>query len=96
MRLKSDASRSDTSEKRHHFWSTLAKNIQPHTGEIICREAIRHRHREQTYGHGRRGGRWEWIYGESDMEIYITVYKIDANGNLLYDSGNSIWGSVTT
>jgi len=34
-------------------------------------------------------------YGDSNMETYITIYKI-ANGNLLYDSGNSNQSSVTT
>ena len=28
------------------------------------------------------------------METHITICKI-TNGNLLYDSGNSSWGSVT-
>ena len=32
------------------------------------------------------------IYGESNMEVYV---KQIANGNLLYDSGNSNRGSVT-
>ena len=39
----------------------------------------RHRHREQTYGH--RGGEKEGeggMYGESNMEIYITLCKIDS------------------
>ena len=36
----------------------------------------RNRHREQTYGHGERGGEGE-MYGESNMETYITIYKID-------------------
>ena len=31
----------------------------------------RNRHREQTYGHGERGG-------ESNMETYITICKIDS------------------
>ena len=35
------------------------------------------RHREQTYGHGDRGGEGE-MYGESNMETYITVCKIDS------------------
>ena len=48
----------------------------------------RSRHREQTYGHGERGGDVE-MYGKSNMETYITIYKIDSNGNLLYGSGNS-------
>ena len=34
------------------------------------------------------------MYGESNMESYITECKIDS-GNLLYDSGNSNLGSVT-
>ena len=34
------------------------------------------RHREQTYGHGERGGEGE-LYGESNMETYITICKID-------------------
>ena len=36
----------------------------------------RNRHREQTYGHGQRVGENE-MYGESTMETYITVCKID-------------------
>ena len=34
------------------------------------------------------------MYEESNMEIYNTTCKI-ANGNFLYDSGNSKSGSVT-
>ena len=37
-------------------------------------------HREQTYRHGERWGEGE-IYGESNMETYITICKIDTNGN---------------
>ena len=33
--------------------------------------------REQTYGHGERGGEGE-MYGKSNMETYITIYKIDS------------------
>ena len=29
------------------------------------------------YGHGERGGEGE-IYGESNMETYITIYKMDS------------------
>ena len=36
----------------------------------------RKRHREQTYGHGERGGEGE-MYGKSNMETYITVCKTD-------------------
>ena len=37
----------------------------------------RNRHREQTYGQGERGGEGE-IYGKSNMETYIAIYKIDS------------------
>ena len=47
----------------------------------------RRRHREQTYGHGERGGEGE-MYGEGNID---TCY-----GNLLYVSGNSNRGSVST
>ena len=35
------------------------------------------------------------MYGESNMGTYLTICKIDANGNLLYDLGKSNRGSVT-
>ena len=37
----------------------------------------RNRHREQTYGHGERGGDGE-MYGKSNIETYITICKIDS------------------
>ena len=37
----------------------------------------RNRHREQTYGHGERGGEGE-VYGKNDVETYITKCKIDS------------------
>ena len=37
----------------------------------------RNRHREQTYGHGKRGGEGE-MYGESNMETYITICEVDS------------------
>ena len=36
----------------------------------------KNRHREQTYGHGERGGEGE-MYGKRNMETYITMCKID-------------------
>ena len=35
----------------------------------------RNRHREQTYGHEEREGEGE-MYAESNMETYITIWKI--------------------
>ena len=37
----------------------------------------RHKHREQTYGHEMRGEEGE-MYGESNMETYLTICKIDS------------------
>ena len=57
----------------------------------------RNRHREQTYGHGVGVG--EEGEGESmkrvTWKLTIPYGKQIANGNLLYDSGNSNRGSVT-
>ena len=44
---------------------------------LFTRQQWRNRHREQTYGHGDRGGEGE-MYGESNMETYITICKIDS------------------
>ena len=44
----------------------------------------RNRHREQTYGHGERGGKGE-MYGKSNMETYITIRKIDSQ------QGSAVW-----
>ena len=35
------------------------------------------------------------MYGKNNIKTYITIYKI-ANRNLLYGSGNSNRGSVST
>ena len=42
---------------------------------LLTEQQWRNRHREQTYGHGERGGEGE-MYGESNRETYITVFKI--------------------
>ena len=41
----------------------------------------RNRHKKQTYGHGERGGEGE-MYGESNMETYSTMCKIDSQWEL--------------
>jgi len=38
---------------------------------------LRNRHREQTHGHGERGGEGG-MYGKSNMETYIAIRKIDS------------------
>ena len=39
---------------------------------LLTGQQWRSRHREETYGHGERGGEGE-MYGKSNMEICITV-----------------------
>ena len=36
------------------------------------------------------------MYGKSNIETYITIGKIEADESLLYGSGNSNRGSVST
>ena len=44
---------------------------------LFAGQQWRKRHREHTYGHGERGGEGK-MYGESNMETYITMCKIDS------------------
>ena len=44
---------------------------------LFAGQQWRNRHREQTYGHGKRGGEGE-MYGNSNMEAYITMCKVDS------------------
>ena len=44
---------------------------------IFAQQQWRKRHREQTYGHGERGGEGE-MYGQSNTETYITICNIDS------------------
>ena len=43
---------------------------------LFTEQQWRIRHREQTYGHGERGGEGQ-TYRKSNMEPYITICKID-------------------
>ena len=43
---------------------------------LFAGQQWRNRHRGQIYGHGERGGEGE-MYGESNMETYVTICKID-------------------
>ena len=44
---------------------------------LFAGQQWRKKHREQTYGHGERGGEGE-MYGKRNMETYITICKIDS------------------
>ena len=45
--------------------------------KLFTGQQWRHRYREQTYGHGKRGGEGK-MYGKDKMETYITMCKIDS------------------
>ena len=49
---------------------------------LFAGQQWRKKHREQTYGHGGRGGEGE-MYGESNMETYIIISKIDSQGEFV-------------
>ena len=51
--------------------------------------------REQTYGHGERGAEGE-MYGESNMETYITICKIDSQWEFSVCLRKLNRGSVST
>ena len=44
---------------------------------LFARQQWRNRHRQQIYEHRERGGEGE-MHGESNMETYFTIYKIDS------------------
>ena len=45
--------------------------------KLFAGKQWRNKHREEIYGHGERGGEGE-MYGESNMETYVTICKIDS------------------
>ena len=45
---------------------------------LFAGQQWRNRHREQTYRHGERGGEGK-MCGESNMETYFTMCKIDSH-----------------
>ena len=50
-------------------------------------------HKEQTYGHRERGREGE-MYGESNMETYITIYKIDSQWEFAVTSQGTQTGAL--
>ena len=45
--------------------------------DLFSGQQWRSKHREQTYGHGERGGEGE-MYGKCNMETCIAIYKRDS------------------
>ena len=64
---------------------------------LLTGQQWRNRHREQTYGHGGEERR-EKARGMERVtwKLILPYVKWIANGNLLYGSGNSNRGSVST
>ena len=69
-------------EKQISYINACMCNLENGTDEPVCREKLRHRCREQTYGH--QGGKtvvgWGWWcaeLGDWDWHVYTDVYKID-------------------
>ena len=46
--------------------------------KLFAGQQWRHRHREQTCGHGEGKEGQSGMYGESNMETYTTICKIDS------------------
>ena len=61
---------------------------------LFAAQQWRNRYREETYGHGERGGEGE-IHGKGNMEIYITICKIDSQQEFAAWLRNSNRGSVS-
>ena len=69
---------SEVSQKEKDKYRILARiyGIQKNgTDGFICKAAVE-KQREQAYGHGKMGGEGE-LYGENNMETYMTICKID-------------------
>ena len=63
------------------------------TGEFIFKAAMEKQTQRKTYGHGERGGEGE-MYGESNVETYITMWKIDSQWEFAVCLRDSNRGSV--
>ena len=62
---------------------------------LFAGQQWRNRHREQTNGHGEGGERMRCM-DRVTQKVTLLYVKYMANGNLLYGSGNSNRGSVST
>ena len=57
---------------------------------LFAGQQWRNRHREQTYGHGERGGEGK-LYGKSNLETYITICEIDSQWEFVVFCQTSTW-----
>ena len=71
---------SEVSQKekdKHHIQCICMESRKMVPRNLFAGQQWRNRHKEQTCGHGGRGGVGE-MYGKSNMEIYIIICKIDS------------------
>ena len=81
-------------EKDKYRFLTHIYGIQKNgTEKFICRAAKEKQTKENE--HGERGGEGE-MHRESNMETFITVYKIDSQWEFAVGSGIPKRGSVST
>ena len=64
-------------DKYHIITHIYMESIEIVLKNFLAGQQWRSRHREQTYGREERGGEAE-MNGESNMETYITICKIDS------------------
>ena len=75
---------SEVSQKekdKYHILSIYTESRKMVLKNLFAGQQWRNRHREQTCGHRGRGGEGE-MYGESNMETYSTMCKIDSQWEL--------------
>ena len=76
--LQSDVSQEEK-DKYCILMYIYIQNLEMVLKNLFAGKQWRNRHREQTYGHGERGGEGE-MDGKSNMETYITICKTDSQG----------------
>ena len=73
---------SEVSQKekdKYHIQCIYMESRKMVPRNLFAGQQWRNRHREQTCGHRGRRGEGE-MYGKSNIEIYITICKIDSQG----------------
>ena len=68
---------SQEEKDKYHILKHMCRIRKMVLKNLLTGQQWRNRHREQTYGHGEKGGDGE-MYGKSNIETYITVCKIDS------------------
>ena len=88
------------SQRVGHDWVTSLQCLYVESRKMVLKNLFaaqqwRNRYREETYGHGERGGQSE-MYGVSNMETYIIICKIDSEWKFAVCLKELKQGSVST